>query len=150
MEIVSSGPLPAEFLVWQPSPTAWALTIASKATFHLRPGEATLAAEQTPILEQDNYWDDNVDRSVRAPCDLVPFKPSADVVLVGAVFAPNRTPVRSVIASLTLGEMARSIEVFCDRAMMLDDSIQEGSGFVRMPLRYERAAGGSSTWKSVV
>ena len=145
MEIVSSGPLPAEFLVWQPSPKAWALTIACKATFHLRPGEATLAAEQTPILEQDNYWDDNVDRSVRAPCDLVPFKPSADVVLVGAVFAPNRTPVRSVIASLTLGEMARSIEVFCDRAMMLDDSVQEGSGFVRMPLRYERAAGGAGT-----
>lgn len=145
MEIVSSGPLPAEFLVWQPSPKAWALTIASKATFHLRPGEATLAAEQTPILEQDNYWDDNVDRSVRAPCDLVPFKPSADVVVVGAVFAPNRTPVRSVIASLTLGEMARSIEVFCDRAMMHDDSIQEGSGFVRMPLRYERAAGGAGT-----
>jgi hypothetical protein len=57
------------------------------------------------------------------------LKPSADVVLMGAVFAPNRTPVRSVIASLTLGEMARSVEVFCDRAMMLDDSIQEGSGF---------------------
>ncbi len=145
MEIVSFGPLPAEYLVWQPSPMAWALTIASKATFHLRPGEATLAAEQTPILEQDNYWDDDVARSLCAPCDLVPFKPSADVVLVGAVFAPKRAPVRSVIASLTLGELSKSIEVFCDRAMMLDDSIQEGSGFVRMPLRYERAAGGPGT-----
>ncbi len=56
------------------------------------PREATLAAEQTPILEQDNYWDDDVARSLCAPCDLVPFKPSADVVLVGAVFAPKRAP----------------------------------------------------------
>jgi len=145
MEMVSFGPLPAEFLVWQPSPKAWALTVACKATFPLRPGEAMLSAEQTPILEQDNYWDDNVARSVCAPCDLVPFKPSADVVLVGAVFAPNRTPVRSVTACLTLGEIVKSIEVFCDRAMMLDDSIQEGSGFIRMPLLYERAAGGGGT-----
>ncbi|NUQ73411.1 MAG: DUF2169 domain-containing protein [Polyangiaceae bacterium] len=149
MEIVRLGPLPSAFLLWQSRPNAWGLTLVCKATFHLQPGEAALTTEQLPIYERDQHWDGNTSRSVHAPCDVVPFKPCADILLVGSAFAPNQTPVQSLVASLTFGEMTKSVEIHCDRAMMMDGSIQEGSGFVQMPLVYELTAGGPGHWNPV-
>ncbi|KYF80865.1 hypothetical protein BE20_00875 [Sorangium cellulosum] len=145
MDVISNCALPVASVVWQPRPAMWMLTVVCKATFLLRPGEAALAREQEPPHEDDQYWHNDARRSLRAACDLVPVKPWADVVLVGHAFAPGGEPVRSLIARLCVGEVDKSIAVFCDRAFGQDGTLHEGQKFSRLPLLYERAAGGTDT-----
>ncbi len=145
MDVVSPGPFRVASLLFQPRPRVFALTVICRATFHLEPVEAQLADDQDPPAEEDNYWDDDPSRSLYAPSDLVPFKPRAEVLLVGNAFAPRKEPVRSLMVRLLVGEVDKSIEVFGERAFTLDGQLREGPRFSRMPLRYERAAGGPDT-----
>ncbi|EYF04387.1 DUF2169 family type VI secretion system accessory protein [Chondromyces apiculatus] len=142
MEVVSSCPLPAASLVWQPRPSAWALTFLCKATFVLQAGEAQLAQDQEPLHADDSYWDDDPTRSLYTPSDLVPHKLRTDVVLVGSAFAPQGQPVRSLMVRLIVGEVDKAMEVLLDRAIAADGTLLEGQRFARMSLAYERAAGG--------
>ncbi len=132
-------------MIWRPRASAWMLTVVCKATFVLRPQESTLAKEQEPANELDEHWNDDAGRSLRAPSDLVPVKPRVDVVLVGHAFAPSGAPTRSLAARLVVGEIDKTIEVFCDRSFSADGTLREGARFSRMPLFYERAAGGPDT-----
>ncbi|WP_437638678.1 DUF2169 family type VI secretion system accessory protein [Sorangium sp. So ce854] len=145
MEIVSLGRLPAGSLLWQPRPDAWMFTFACKATFTLRPGQSPLAPEQEPFLLVDRHWSDDPARSLFAPTDLVPIRPRADVVLVGEAYAPSGQPVRSLVARLVVVDIDKAVEVHGARWFTQDGVLQEGSPFSRMPLLWERAAGGPDT-----
>lgn len=149
MEIVSIGPLPVASMVWQPMPRAFALTVVCRATFQLAPGECALAAAQEPPNAVDVHWNGDAARSLSAPSDLAPLKLRADVILVGSAFAPRGEQVRSVIARLQVGEIDKSIEVFGERSFSQDGVPMEGPRFARMPLWWERAAGGPDTTNPV-
>ena len=86
MEVTSISPLRVGSLVWQSSEGRFVLTVVCKATYTLTPEVSPLAAEQEGINERDNHWDDDPRRSVDAPGDLAPFKPRADVLLVGSIY----------------------------------------------------------------
>lgn len=145
MDLVSSCGLPVASVVWQSTTGAWALTAMCKATFLLTPGVVTLAQAQEPPNEDDNHWNDDESRSLQSASDLVPFKPRADVLVIGHAFAPHRTNVRSLIARACVGAMDKAVEVWCERWFELDGRVREGAPFLKMPLRYERAAGGADT-----
>ncbi|AKT42888.1 DUF2169 family type VI secretion system accessory protein [Chondromyces crocatus] len=145
----SNGPLPAASLLWQPRPETWMLTFAWKATFSLQPGQSPLAQTQEPLYEADRHWGDDPNWSVYAPADLVPIRPRADVVLIGEAYAPGGQPVRSLVARLLVGEIDKAIEVFGDRWFTQEGALQEGARFLRMPLLWERAAGGPETQNPV-
>ena len=115
MDVVSRGPLPVSKVVWQPRPGGWALTFVCKATYRLAPIKSELADEQEPPNEGDNYWDNDASRSLYAPSDLAPFKPRADILVVGHAFAPQGQPARAVTARVNVREVDKSIEVWCDR-----------------------------------
>ncbi|WP_437738331.1 DUF2169 domain-containing protein [Sorangium sp. So ce1335] len=149
MEVLALGPLPVASLLWQPRPDAWMLTFACKATFALRPGESPLAPEQEPLREADAHWRDDPAFSLYASTDIVPIRPRADVVLVGHAFAPGQVPVRSLVARLSVGEIDKSIEVFCDRSFTREGALREGQPFARMPLLWERAARGADAANAV-
>lgn len=150
MDIVSLCPLRASGFVWQSQDGRFAQTIVVKATFVLEPGQATLAKEQEAPNEADGHWNDDPSRSVVEPSDKVPYKPRADVMLVGHAYAPGKTPVRSVMTRLTVGEMDKSIEVWCDRVFRAQDGqLLEGPRFAKMPLAWERAAGAPGTMNPV-
>ena len=142
MDVVSLCPLRVSSLIWRPSSGGHALTVICKGTFELRPSELALAQQQEDPSEEDNFWDDDPNRSVRAPSDLVPFKARADVMLVGQAFAPNRTPVRSLLARLSVAGVEKAIEVCGERTWTPEAGLREGHPFTSMQLRYERAAGG--------
>ncbi|UQA56566.1 DUF2169 family type VI secretion system accessory protein [Polyangium aurulentum] len=133
MELVSACPLPVAPLLWQPRPGAFCLTVVCKATFLLEPSRARLAPAQEPVREGD----------------LVPSKPRADVVLVGHAFTPGGEPARALTARLVVGTLDKAIEIVCDRSVSRDGALREGAPFSRMPLVYERAAGGPDTWNPV-
>lgn len=149
MDIVSSGPFRTGSLVWLQHPETWTLTVIAKTTFRLQPNELAIAEEQDALCVDDVYWNDDRTRSLYAPSDFVPFKPRVDVLLVGSAFAPRKEPVRSLIARLVVGEMDKSIEVMGERTLMRDGQIREGFPFAKMPIRYERAAGGPGTTNPV-
>ena len=149
MQILSLSPLPAASIPWQLAPQRHALTVVCKATFDLLPGACALAAEQVDIHEREIHWDDDKNRSLYAPNDLVPAKPRADILLVGNAFAPRAEPVHSLVVRMLIGTLDKSIEVVCPRIFTRDGAIRDGARFTKMPLRYERASGGLSTWNPV-
>jgi hypothetical protein len=146
MDIVSLCPLRVGGFTWQAHTGTYARTVIVKATFRLEPGLAVLAPEQEPVHDRERTWDDDPKRSVRVPSDRAPYKARADVTLVGHAYAPYRQPVRSFVARMIIGEIDKSIEVWCDRGFRIhDNQLLEGRRFVTMPLMWERAAGGPAT-----
>lgn len=146
MEIGSLCALPASGFEWRPQPGAFALTVVCKATYLLAPGRAVLAREQDPPVEEDEHWDDDGARSLRAASDLVPYKPWADVVLVGPAYAPGKEAVRTFRARLVVGTIDKSVVVWCDRSRSVRDGlITLGPPITKLPLLWERAAGGPHT-----
>ncbi len=149
MDVTSISPLRTGSVLWRPRPDRWTLTVVCKATYALEAGESGLAPEQMGVNEHDGFWDDDARRSVFAPSDLAPFKPRADVILVGHAYAPRSELVRSLTARLLVGEMEKAIEVFCPRVLGREGDLREGQRWSKMPLRYEYAAGGPPTWNPV-
>jgi hypothetical protein len=146
MDVVSHCSLPVAGRVWRPRPGAFAFTFVCKATFSLAPGKLTLAPEQLPVIEADRPWSETV-KSLYAAADMVPRKLRADVVLIGNAYAPGGAPVPKLVARLLvgLGEVDKSIEVWGDRTLRADGSVVDGHPFTKLPLLYERAAGGPGT-----
>jgi hypothetical protein len=149
MELVSLCPLRAASIVWQPARGAYALTVVVRATFDLAPAESPLAKHQEHPSDADNHWNDDPARSVHVASDLAPFKARADITLVGHAFAPRAEPVHSLVAGLLVGEVDKSIEVFGQRTFTQAGELREGARFTKMPLRWERAAGGPDTMNPV-
>jgi hypothetical protein len=149
MDVVSRCPLRAASRISPSARGGFTLTVVCKATFLLMPGESPLHTEQEEPNEEDNYWDDDPGRSLYSPNDLIPFKPRADILLVGHAFAPGQAPARSILTRLVVGGVEKGIEAFCDRSFTLDGALREGPKVTRVPLRYERAAGGPGTWNPV-
>jgi hypothetical protein len=146
MNVVSLCPLKTSGFEWQSPHGARALTVLCKATFDLSPGEARLAEEQEVLSDEDVYWDDDPSRSLCYSTDIVPYKPRADVVLVGHAYAPRQQPTRSFRARLIVGEIDKSIEVWCHRGYRAQDGqVLEGQRITKMDLRWERASGGPET-----
>jgi hypothetical protein len=145
MDLESHCPLPAAQIVWRRAPSRWALTLVCKATFRLEPGVAPLAGEQEKIHHRESHWEDDPARSLLSPSDLVPFKPHAEVVLVGNAYAREGQPVSSLVARLGVGKVDKSIEVLASRSVSRDGLVRPGKRWTKMALVYERAAGGPGT-----
>jgi len=127
------------------------LSVLVKATFALpKPGEETPApaGEQWPIVAADEYFKGDITGSVEYEADAVPFKPRADVVLIGKAHAPGGRPVKALDAMLRVGRLRKVIRVFGDRKwifptrLVMVPVISEPEPFTEMPLVYERAFGG--------
>src|SRR5262245_32888302 len=116
MDVRSLGPLTVAKVAWQSPRGGRVLTVVAKATFDLVHGEARLAERQDEPAEGDRPFEDGGGSpsqahksSVQVPSDLAPFKPHADVLVVGHAFAPDEKPVRSLVARLAVGEVDKSI-----------------------------------------
>jgi len=145
MDVVSLSALPVGSVVWQPRQGVWVLSVVCKATFGLLPGRMPLLEEQEPLYEADRHWSDDPGWSLYAPADVAPVRRRADVVLVGEAYAPAGRPARSLIARLRVADIDKRVEVCADRLLGPDGAVVEGARFSRMPLLWERAAGGPDT-----
>jgi hypothetical protein len=146
MDVVSLCALRASGFEWQPRAGTIALTVVCKATFELHPKECVLAPKQEDLLDLDVHWRGDPRCSVVVPTDRTPYKPRADVVLVGHAYAPKQQPSRTIMTRFLVGEIDKSIEVWCDRSVRRQGrQVHEGPRITRMPLTWERAAGGPET-----
>jgi hypothetical protein len=144
LDVVNQSPFPAAMLRWEDGRSQPRLTVIVKATFALARGTET-AREQRPILGQDAGGEGG-GAAIRYESDLVPFKPRADVVLVGRAHAPGGRPVAQLMAGFKVGPLLWTVAVFGDRRWEwrgLGEPVISGpEPFASMELTYERAFGG--------
>lgn len=116
-----------------------------KGTFTI--GERlTVADEQLPVALADEYHDDPQSSSIRIPSDVCLMKPGTDVVVLGSAWAPAGTPSWRTDVSVSVGPLFKTVRVFGDRvwtSTAAGASIAWVAPFVRLPLVWERAFGGS-------
>src|SRR5262249_29914196 len=82
--------------VLKKEPPVPAAALSAKAVFRLLPGGAEFWPEGDFALCRDIHVDDDPTKSLRYGSDFAPFKPRADVLLVGKAHAPRGTPVSSL------------------------------------------------------
>ncbi len=150
VDIISYCPLRVASVLWRQlsadtGQESWQITLVVKATYALRPGVSPLAVEQEVPRETDELWNDDERKSLRSASDLAPFKDCPEVLVVGAAYAPRGRPVDHLRARVAVGELDKTIEVFGDRAFDSEGTITGFGPFARMPLIWERAAGGPGT-----
>jgi hypothetical protein len=136
VEIFSACPFAVSTLAWEPAPGRHSVSVCVKATFALAPGIATIAPLQEAIGVERS------DGGVAAAADLVPFKPHAEVLLVGHASAPGGAPIDALIARARVGPFRKSLSITGDRAWVPSfDGLRPSVAvpFRHMPLRYERA-----------
>ncbi|WP_438040502.1 DUF2169 domain-containing protein [Sorangium sp. So ce128] len=150
VDIVALNPVSCGAVLWRIGGVL-RVTILVKATFALgADGDADLVAPE-PVEREDRFHDDDPSRSLRSASDTAPYLPGAGVVLTGHAHAPDATgPVIGLSARLALFRdgllLDKTIHVFGDAT---PGSIAP-TPFQKMPLVYERTAGGPShPWNPV-
>ncbi|RKH47405.1 DUF2169 family type VI secretion system accessory protein [Corallococcus sicarius] len=120
--------------------------LSVKATFHFGAGALQVAEVQPPLVLADTYWGESGASSLKYASEVHLLKPGTDVVLVGDAFAPGGRAVTSCLVSLGVGALQRTLQVFGARQWkggVMSPRISTPEPFVRMPLRYEHAFGGT-------
>jgi hypothetical protein len=122
--------------------------VAVKATFDLGvDGRVTVADEQTPAGLAPEYFGDPSASSIRDEADVVPPKPTTDVVVEASAHAPKGRAVNRVEVTLRAGALQKAIVVHGPRVYYRGASGQlttsAGVPFVTQPIRFEDAFGGS-------
>ena len=148
MELVAPPGAPATMFTWQDAKGASHLTVVVKQTFCIAANGLVPAPEPLPILLGDDYQPDRPLLPPRLESDCAPFKPRADVVLVGRAHAPGGRPVTQLVAGFRVGTLRRALLVVGDRRWrtrrlgkpVMDDP----RPFTTMDLGWERAFGGAT------
>jgi uncharacterized protein YjbI with pentapeptide repeats len=142
MKIINDTPLVLAPFAFQIEPPQFSMCLVAKATFDLRhEGVAVLAEEAEPL---NGDLADEQTSLCRYPTDFAPFKPAADVLMVGHAHAKRAKPTSSCEVAFQLGETKSTLLVSGDRHW-LDERKTKASDpelFVTMPLSYARAFGG--------
>lgn len=135
MELFSACPFAISTLAWEPAPGRRSLCVAVKASFSLAPGAvATLAPMQEPLGAEGEM--------ATAVGELAPFKPRADVLILGHAHAPRGVPAEQLLARARVGAVRKALSITGDRTWVPSfDGLRPSPPvpFRRMPLRYERA-----------
>lgn len=123
------------------------LTVMVKGTFTLNDQGQPMqpATEQHPIIWGDELYDGE-STCVRLEGELLPFKPKADVLVIGDAMAPGGKPVEALPVSVRVGAVAKEITVFGNRHWQKDSGMPpkmtRPEPFTLMEVSYQRAFGG--------
>ncbi len=147
LDIVNRTRFSVGTLLWENRRMEARLTVIIKATWTIA-DRLTLAETQFPVFETDLPYKDGKPGEVRIETDRVPFKPRADIVVVGHVHAPKARPVTQLDTKLTVGSKSKTMRVFGDRSwsfatrLQLLPKITGPEPFTSMELTYRRSFGG--------
>lgn len=143
MELINLSPYEADrFPVVAPDGQERLLVVV-KATLDVAGRTPRLHAEQEPVLHVDEWQGEPGKSAVRLAGDVVLFKPSADVVLLGHAYTTSRDRTM-VDVRLRAGSIDKTVRVFGERCWVQALGVRKSPplAFERMPLVWERAFGG--------
>ena len=148
MNIFNQTPFAVETLPFSDPDGQAFLALIVKGTFAMVHKKTALPAkDQMPVAFGDEMYSAPLGSGVRLEADNAPFKPCADVVLVGHAYAPpGLRSVTGIDVSLRVGALHRVLRVFGDRhwrwSFLWPVSRTRPEPFAKMPITYERAFGG--------
>lgn len=111
-------------------------------------GGVTPADEQIPVAFGEVVEEGEGAAKVRLEEDTAPFKPRADILLLGKAHAPGGKPVRWLDAGLLVGSVKKVVRVFGDRVWISGKGklsspvLSEPDPFAVMELADEKSFGG--------
>lgn len=118
--------------------------VAVKATYVIDgDGRLMLADEQVAPLLAPEYRGETGSSSLRYDADLVPLKPTTDVIMNGTAYAPRGKPAAEFLLTLRVGAIHKTIRAVGNRrwgAYGIDSTAAEP--VTSLPVVYERAYGG--------
>src|SRR5687768_3070880 len=118
-------------------------TFILKATFRLSSGEAPVTwGDEPDPLSGELYYEGDPQGSLSYESDFAPFKPRADMLVVGTAHAPGGRPVRELPVSIRVGGYSKALRVSGDRSWEGGPPHANMTGpelFAAMPLTYEYA-----------
>jgi uncharacterized protein YjbI with pentapeptide repeats len=143
LEIFNRTPFRFAFLAGRVQYPKHSLTLVVKGTFDLRPDDVVVPVEEQPYPTGDEpYDDDDGSGPPRYENDFAPFKPAADLLLVGNCY-PSDGPAPFCRATFRVGRHSKTVQVIGNRRWKgLLARPSEPEPFSEMPIRYERAFGG--------
>jgi hypothetical protein len=120
--------------------------VCVKATFDIAAaGEVRLADEQIAPLLAPAYNGEPGTSSLKYDADLVPLKPTTDVVLNGTAYAPGGRPSTEFAVAMRVGALQKVLKVRGNRTWLpgpFGGGPSRPEPVTRVPIIYERAYGG--------
>ncbi len=148
--IENRSPYAAEAVVLGDKEGEDVLVVLVKASYEIVGcNELALADSQSPICLADEYYDEPDGSSMRRACEATFAKAATDIVLTGHAQPPHGKPVKQLDVKLCVGMREKTVRVIGDRVWWRQKLLfkrwrrSSTAPFVRMPLVYERAFGGS-------
>lgn len=117
------------------------LYVLVKATFLMK-DNISLAEEQEPLIQSDEYWVEPGKSSIRISSDYHLGKQTSDIIVLGHAFSPLNSITNELDVSLSVGKIMKNIKVFGDR-QWLNGNITTPLPFKTMAMIYEKAFGGT-------
>jgi len=121
------------------------LIVTVKGAFEVG-SRLAVADRQGDPVEADVFWGEPQRSSLKYASEIHLPKPATDIVAVGEACAPDEKPVAHLVAAVAVADRLKAIRVFGDRHWQSGIAGLKPSSprpFVRMPLVYERAFGGT-------
>jgi len=121
--------------------------VVVKGTFSIeKEGDLILSKKQMPLIYADEHYGDPGSTAIKYECDFSPFKPRTDILVNGYAYSETGNPVTETTVGLMVGSIKKIVKVFGDRVW--EDSLtgyhpSQPKPFVKMPLTFDRAFGGS-------
>jgi hypothetical protein len=119
--------------------------VAVKATLDILPSGVVMADEQLAPALLPEYHGDPGSSSLKYDSDLLAVKPGTDVLVVGSAHAPSGRPARSVVVSLRVADVYKSLVVHGERVFYAGPrglATTAARPFETRPIVYEVAFGG--------
>jgi len=146
LQLTNSTPFQAQLMALPDQHGIDTLFTVVKGTFAIG-ASPSVADEQVPVVLADEHEGDPAASSIRVPSDVCLEKPGTDVLLSGSAWAPGGKPAWQMDVSVSVGPVAKTVRVFGDRVWDAGGAMGWVASFVRMPLVWERAFGGTDQTK---
>lgn len=119
-----------------------------KGTFEIVQGSPLKpCVDQAPLVVADEYHGDPLASSVRVESDVVPMKYASDITVEAVAHAPESRPARYWTVGVEVGRLRKELRVtgprFWRPGVLTGWSLDEPEKTLEVPLRYERAFGGT-------
>uniref|UniRef100_UPI0025C1FE24 DUF2169 family type VI secretion system accessory protein n=1 Tax=Aquisalimonas sp. TaxID=1872621 RepID=UPI0025C1FE24 len=121
--------------------------VAIKGSFVIQPdGQQVLDEEQAKIAYFPEFHGAPETSSLAHEADLIHKKPRTDVIVDGCAFSPNGQAAEAVDVRVKVSNIDKTLRVHGDRIIergVLGVRLSRSVPFTRLPIRYERAFGGT-------
>jgi uncharacterized protein YjbI with pentapeptide repeats len=130
------------------------MSIFAKETFFLKANVAATLAEEADLVTGDVHVDGDPGKPLVYASDFAPFKPRADLFIVGVAYAPGGRAVSSFQVTMRIGKFAKSLRIYGNRnwkqTLLGGLTISDPEPIVKVPVTYENAFGGPEFSKNPV